>query len=314
MVTGTAVGGTVIETEDGLRRLGTKSLMRVSPNHLLSMPANMAAFSIAQTFGLHGYNSTTVTACAAGAQAIGEAAEVIRRGRAEVMITGGAEATLTPLAFASFAVLRALSTRNGNPAAASRPFDADRDGFVMSEGSAIFVLESLEHALRRGARIYAEIMGYSANSDGYHVIAPNPNPSGPIKAIRRALADADIGPEKIDYINAHGTGTPLGDIAETKAIKAVFGERAYQIPISATKSMLGHGLGCAGAMEMLACVFSIRDNRIHPTINLDTPDPECDLDYVPHTARDAQVNVVLKNSFGMGNQNACVIVGRCDGS
>jgi 3-oxoacyl-[acyl-carrier-protein] synthase II len=314
IVTGTAVGGTVIETEDGLRRLGDKSLMRVSPNHLLSMPPNMAAFSIAQTFGFRGYNSTTVTACAAGAQAIGDAAEVIRRGRAEVMISGGSEATLTPLAFASFAVLRALSTRNGNPAAASRPFDAKRDGFVMSEGSAIYVLESLDHAQKRGARIYAEILGYAANSDGYHVIAPNPDPSGSIKAIRHALADAGLAPEAVDYINAHGTGTPLGDVAETVAIKTVLGERAYDVPVSASKSMLGHGLGAAGALEMIACVMAIRDNRVHPTINLDYPDPECDLDYVPNTARAAHVDIVLKNSFGMGNQNACLVLGRYNGN
>jgi len=310
VVNGTAVGGAVIETEDGLRRLGTKSLMRISPNHLLSLPPNMAAFQIARTFGFRGYSSTTVTACAAGAQAIGDAAEVIRSGRAEVAIGGGTEATLTPVAFASFAVMRALSTRNDDPAAASRPFDVDRDGFVMSEGAATYILESLEHARGRGARIYAEVIGYAANSDGYHVIAPNPDPIGPIKAIRYALDDAGLKPEDVDYINAHGTGTPLGDVAETQAIKAVFGDRAYDIPVSASKSMLGHGLGAAGAMEMIACVLAIRDQRISPTINLDEPDPECDLDYVPHTARAAKVDVVLKNSFGMGNQNACLVLRR----
>ena len=310
VVTGTAVGGTVIEVEDGLRSLGERGLMRVSPNHLLALPPNMGSFSIARAFGFHGYNSTTVTACAAGAQAIGDAAEVIRRGRAEVMVTGGSEATLTPLTFASFAVMRALSTRNHDPAAACRPFDADRDGFIMSEGAAIFVVESLEHAQKRGARIYAEIVGYAANSDGYHPIAPNPDPNGPIKAIRQALDDAGLGPEDVDYINAHGTGTPLGDVAETKAIKAVFGEGAYRVPISASKSMLGHGLGAAGAMETLACILAIRDQIIPPTINLDTPDPECDLDYVPHTPRPAKIDVVLKNSFGMGNQNACLVLRR----
>jgi 3-oxoacyl-[acyl-carrier-protein] synthase II len=310
VVHGTAVGGAVIETEDGLRRLGTKSLMRISPNHLLSLPPNMAAFQIARTFGFRGYSSTTVTACAAGAQAIGDAADVIRGGRAEVAIGGGSEATLTPVAFASFAVMRALSTRNDDPAAASRPFDVDRDGFVMSEGSAIYILESLKHALGRGARIYAELVGYAANSDGYHVIAPNPDPIGPIKAIRQALADADMAPEQVDYINAHGTGTPLGDVAETQAVKEVFGDGAYDIPISASKSMLGHGLGASGALEMIACVLAIRDQKISPTINLDRPDPECDLDYVPHTARVAKVDVVLKNSFGMGNQNACLVLRR----
>jgi 3-oxoacyl-[acyl-carrier-protein] synthase II len=310
VVQGTAVGGTVIEVEDGLRRLGPKSLMRISPNHLLALPPNMAAFHIAKTFGFHGYCSTTVTACAAGAQAIGDAAELIRHGRAEVMISGGSEATLTPVAFASFAVMRALSTRNGNPAAASRPFDAKRDGFVMGEGAAIFVLESLEHALKRDARIYAEVVGYAANTDGFHVIAPNPDPTGPIKAIRHALADAGMSPDEVDHINAHGTATPLGDVAETNAIKAVFGERAYEVPITANKSMLGHGLGAAGAMEALSCVLSLRDQKIPPTINLDYPDRECDLDYVPHTAREAKLDVVLKNSFGMGNQNACLVFRR----
>jgi 3-oxoacyl-[acyl-carrier-protein] synthase II len=313
VVTGTAVGGTVIEVEGGLRSLGEKSLMRVSPNHLLALPPNMGSFNIARSFGFRGYNSTTVTACAAGAQAIGDAAEVIRNGRAQVMITGGSEATLTPLTFASFAVMRALSTRNDDPAASVRPFDVDRDGFVMSEGSAIFVVESLEHAQQRGARIYAEILGYAANSDGYHPIAPNPEPRGPIKAIRYALADAKLEPEEVSYINAHGTGTPLGDVAETKAIKTVFGEQAYDVPISATKSMLGHGLGAAGALEMLACVMTIRDQKISPTINLDQPDPECDLDYVPNVAREAKVDVVLKNSFGMGNQNACLVLRRLNG-
>jgi 3-oxoacyl-[acyl-carrier-protein] synthase II len=313
VVQGTAVGGTVIEVEDGLRLLGAKSLMRISPNHLLALPPNMAAFHIAKTFGFRGYCNTTVTACAAGAQAIGDAAEWIRHGRADVMISGGSEATLTPVAVASFAVMRALSTQNGNPAASSRPFDAKRDGFVMSEGSAIFVLESLEHALARGARIYAEVVGYSANTDGFHVIAPNPDPSGSIKAIRHSLADAGISPEEVSWINAHGTSTPLGDVAETKAIKDVFGEHAYKVPVSANKSMLGHGLGAAGAMESLSCILSIRDNLIPPTINLDYPDPECDLDYVPHTAREAKVEVVLKNSFGMGNQNTCLVFKRYNG-
>jgi 3-oxoacyl-[acyl-carrier-protein] synthase II len=180
----------------------------------------------------------------------------------------------------------------------------------MSEGAAIFVLEALEHAQRRGARIYAEVAGYAANSDGYHPIAPNPDPTGPIKAIRRALADAETKLEEVNYINAHGTGTPLGDVAETDAIKAVFGRRAYEVPVSANKSMLGHGLGAAGAMEMIGCLLAIRDNQIPPTINLDNPDPRCDLDYVPHSARAASVDVVLKNSFGMGNQNTCLVLKR----
>jgi 3-oxoacyl-[acyl-carrier-protein] synthase II len=313
VVIGTAVGGSVIETEALKSSMDRRGFMRVSPFHLTALPPNMAAFHIAEATGFHGHNSTTVTACAAGAQAIGDAAELIRSGRAEVVLCGGTEATLCPGAFASFAVMNALSTRNDDPSAASRPFDAERDGFVMSEGAAVFVVESLEHAQRRGAHIYAELGGYAANSDGYHAIAPNPEPTGPIKAMRQALADAGLGPVGVDYINAHGTATPLGDVAETVAIKAVFGERAYQVPITANKSMVGHGLGAAGAIETLACVLSIRDQQIPPTINLDYADAECDLDYVPHTARRARVDVVLKNSFGMGNQNACLVVKRYRG-
>jgi 3-oxoacyl-[acyl-carrier-protein] synthase II len=304
----------VVETEVGKERMDARGFMRISPFHLTALPPNMAAFHIAEATGFRGHNSTTVTACAAGAQAIGDAAEVIRSGRAQVVLAGGTEATLGPIAFASFAVMRALSTRNDDPAAASRPFDIDRDGFVMSEGATVFVLESLEHARRRGAHVCAEIAGYAANSDGYHPIAPNPEPTGPIKAIRQALADAGLDPEAVDTINAHGTATPLGDVTETKAIKAVFGDRAYELPVTANKSMFGHGLGAAGAMEMIASVLAIRDNQIPPTINLDRPDPECDLDYVPHTARMAQVNVVLKNSFGMGNQNACLVLRRFNGT
>jgi 3-oxoacyl-[acyl-carrier-protein] synthase II len=310
VIIGTAIGGTVVETEAAQASMKRRGFMRVSPFHLTAMPPNMAAFHIAEATGFRGHNSTTVTACAAGAQAIGDAVELIRSGRAQVALSGGTEASHCETAFASFAVMSALSTRNGDPAAACRPFDADRDGFVMSEGSAIFLLESLEHAWHRGARIYAEVLGYAANSDGYHAIAPNPDPTGPVKAMRQALADAGVGLADVDVINAHGTATPLGDVAETVAIKEVFGERAYQIPVTANKSMLGHGLGSAGAMESLACVLSIRDGQIPPTINLDHPDPECDLDYVPNVARAAQIDLVLKNSFGMGNQNACLVLGR----
>jgi 3-oxoacyl-[acyl-carrier-protein] synthase II len=310
VVVGTAIGGSVVETEVAKQRMDRRGFMRVSPFHMTAMPPNMAAFHIAELTGFHGHNSTTVTACASGSQAIGDAAEVIRSGRAQVVLSGGTEATLGPLAFASFAVVNALSTRNDDPGAASRPFDAERDGFVLSEGAAIFVLESLEHALQRGARIYAELVGYAANSDGYHTIAPKPEASGSIKAIRQALDDAGLGPDAVDVINAHGTATPLGDVAETKAIKAVLGERAYEVPVTANKSMLGHAMGAAGALEMLACVLAIRDQRIPPTINLDHADPECDLDYVSYTARSLRVDVVLKNSFGMGNQNACLVVKR----
>jgi 3-oxoacyl-[acyl-carrier-protein] synthase II len=310
VVMGTAVGGTAVEIEKGPQSMTRRGFMRISPFYLIALPPNMPAFHVARTTGFHGHNSTTVTACAAGAQAIGDAAEVIRSGRAEVMLAGGSEAAICAITFAGFAVMSALSTRNDDPTAASRPFDAERDGFLISEGAAVFVLETLEHAQRRGARIYAELVGYAANSDGYHPIAPNPDPIGPIKAIRYALADAGVEPKDVDHINSHGTSTPLGDIAETKAIKAVFGAQAYNVPITANKSMLGHGLGSAGAMEMLASVLAIRDNMLPPTINLDHPDPECDLDYVPHTARAANVDIVLKNSFGMGNQNTCLVLKR----
>jgi 3-oxoacyl-[acyl-carrier-protein] synthase II len=310
VVVGTAIGGSVVETEAAKQRMDRRGFMRVSPFHMTAMPPNMAAFHIAAHTGFHGHNNTTVTACAAGTQAIGDAAEVIRSGRAQVMLSGGTEATLGPLAFASFAVVSALSTRNDDPGAASRPFDAERNGFVLSEGAAIFVLESLQHALQRGARIYAELVGYAANSDGYHTIAPEPEASGSIKAIRQALDDAGLGPAAVDVINAHGTATPLGDVAETQAIKAVFGERAYEVPVTANKSMLGHAMGAAGALEMLASVLAIQDQRIPPTINLDHADPECDLDYVGNTARSVRVDVVLKNSFGMGSQNACLVLRR----
>jgi 3-oxoacyl-[acyl-carrier-protein] synthase II len=307
---GTAIGGAIVELEVAIPRLKSHGFRHISPFHLIAGAQNMASFRIAETTGFRGYNSTIVTACAAGTQAMGDAAELIRHGRAEVMLCGGSEASLASLPFASFAVMKALSTRNDEPSAASRPFDADRDGFVLSEGAAVFVLEHLEHALARGARIYAEVVGYSANSDGYHAIAPNPQPTGPIKAMRQALADGGLGPDAVDTINAHGTSTPLGDVAETEAIKAVFGDGAYNVPVSANKSMLGHAMGAGGAMELLACVLTIRDNQIPPTINLDQPDPKCDLDYVPHHARAARVDVVLKNSFGMGSQNACVVLRR----
>jgi 3-oxoacyl-[acyl-carrier-protein] synthase II len=310
IVMGTAGGGCVVETERAVTKMIRRNSMRVSPFHVTALPPNMASFHIANSFGLRGYSNTVVTACAAGSQAIGEATEVIRAGRAPVMLAGGSEATLGPMGIAGFAAMAALSTRNDDPAAACRPFDVDRDGFVMGEGAAVFVLERLEHAQQRQAHIYAEVLGYAANSDGHHAIAPNPDAHGPIKAIRDALADAGISPQQLDYVNAHGTGTPLGDIVETRAIKEVLGDEAYRVPISATKSMVGHGLGAAGAMETLACLLAIRDNRIHPTINLDRPDPECDLDYVPHTARSARVDIVLKNSFGMGSQNACLVLGR----
>ncbi len=310
---GTAVGGTAVEIEAANQRAIERGLENISPLFLMMLPANMAAFHVARRTGFAGYNSTTVTACASGTQAIGAAVEVLRSGRARVMLAGGSESTFTPMALAGFCAIRALSTRNDDPAAACRPFDAQRDGFVISEGATILVLETLDHARRRGASIYAEIAGYANNSDGYHVIAPNPELRGPVKAMRQALADAGLAPEQVSYVNAHGAGTPQGDAAETLAIKAVLGHHAYRTPVSACKSMLGHAMGAAGAMETLACALALRDQILPPTINLDYPDPDCDLDYVPHTARPARVDVVLKNSFGIGSQNACLVLKRYAG-
>ncbi|MBN1660175.1 MAG: beta-ketoacyl-ACP synthase II [Anaerolineae bacterium] len=307
---GTAVGGTAVEIEAANARAVERGLNNISPLFLMMLPANMAAFHVARRTGFHGYNSTTVTACASGTQAIGEAVEVLRGGRAQVMLAGGSESTFTPMALAGFCAIRALSTRNDDPRGACRPFDAERDGFVISEGAVVLVLETLERAVRRGARIYAEIAGYASNSDGYHVIAPNPTLAGPTKAMSRAISDAGLAPEAVDYVNAHGAGTPQGDAAETAAIKAVLGDRAYGVPVSACKSMLGHAMGAAGAMEVLACTLALHDQVLPPTINLDHPDPECDLDYVPHVARRAPVEVVLKNSFGIGSQNACLVLKR----
>ncbi len=274
---------------------------------MLKMLPNMAAAHVALQFGLQGHNNTTTTACAASTQAMGEAMEVVRHGRAEVMITGGTEAGICELGLAGFSVMRALSTRNDEPAKASRPFDKDRDGFVCSEGAAMMVIESLEHAKARGARILAELAGYGAASDAYHQVAPCEDGAGGARAMAWALYDAGVRPEEVDYINAHGTSTVLNDLAETCGIKSVFGDYAYKVPISSTKSMIGHVLGGSGSLEAVACVMTIQTGIIHPTINLDEPDPACDLDYVPHKARKAQVRTILKNSFGFGGQNACLV-------
>jgi 3-oxoacyl-[acyl-carrier-protein] synthase II len=306
---GNSVGG-LDETEKACRIMFERGGMRISPFYIVMMPPNLAAFQVAYTYGIKGYNSTISTACAAGAQAIGEAAEVIRRGKAKIMVAGGTESVICELGLAVFCVGRAYSTRNDEPERACRPFDKDRDGFVGGEGCGILILESLEHALERGAHIYAEVLGYGASSDAYHLIAPDPQGAGAARAMRWALEDAGVEPSKVDYINAHGTGTPLGDVAETKAIKKVFGDHAYRVPISSTKSMTGHLMGAAGAVESIVCIFTIRDNLIHPTINYETPDPDCDLDYVPNVAREAQVDIAICNSFGLGGQNACVVFGR----
>jgi len=310
VVLGTGGGGAVEESEKACRILLTKGGMRISPFFPVTFSLNMAAHHISRIYGLDGYSSTVVTACASGTQAIGEAAEVIRRGAARVMVAGGTESGICELTFAAFSVARGYSRRNDEPAKASRPFDVDRDGFVPAEGAGILILEELEHALRRGAHIYCEVLGHAGTADTYHLIAPDPEGKAAARAMVGAVEDAQVSLEDIDYINAHATSTPLGDVAETVAIKRAFGEHAYRIPISATKSMTGHLIGAAGGVEAVACVLTIRDNIIHPTINLDNPDPQCDLDYVPHVARQAQVDVVLSNSFGLGGQNACLVLRR----
>jgi 3-oxoacyl-[acyl-carrier-protein] synthase II len=296
--------------DESMRVLVDRGGMRMSPFFFPMILPNMAAANVSRTFGAFGPSSTIVTACAASTQSIGEAAEAIKRGAADVMITGGAEAGISQLGLAGFAVMRALSTRNDDPHAASRPFDADRDGFVPAEGAGILILESLEHALRRSARVLAEVIGYGASSDGHHQFQPDDDGAGAARAIRLAMADAGVGPSEIDYINAHGTSTPMNDSSETKAIKRVFGDDAYRVPVSSTKSMIGHALGGAGGMEAVACVRTIRTGMIHPTVNYTTPDPACDLDYVPNQARERDVRLVLSNSFGFGGQNACLVFSR----
>jgi 3-oxoacyl-[acyl-carrier-protein] synthase II len=250
-----------------------------------------------------------VTACAASANAIGDAAEIIRRNAADVMVAGGNEAGIVEFSLAGFCASRAVSTRNDDPQGASRPFDLDRDGFVMGEGAAALILEEREHALARGATIYGEILGYGMSADGYHITLPRPGGAGAARAMQAALDDAGLMPADIDYINAHGTSTPANDATETAAIKTVFGDEAYRVPISSTKSMTGHLLGGAGALEALACILAIRDGVVPPTINYTTPDPECDLDYVPNEAREVEVRTTMTNSFGFGGHNVALVIG-----
>ncbi len=298
--------------DESMRTLIARGGMRLSPFFFPMALPNMAAANVSRHFAARGPSSTIVTACAASTQSIGDAAEVIRRGAADIMITGGTEAGISQLGLAGFSVMRALSSRNNDPPAASRPFDADRDGFVPAEGAGILIVESLEHALRRDAQILAEVIGYGASSDANHQFQPDDDGAGASRAIRWALADAGAAPDEIDYINAHGTSTPLNDASETLAIKRAFGDFAYKIPISSTKSMIGHALGGAGGLEAVACVQTILSSVIHPTINYATPDPACDLDYVPNASRKADVRTVLSNSFGFGGQNACLVFRRYD--
>ena len=304
---GSGSGG-LPETDQQAEIRVKRGVGRMSPYYIPMMLVNMASANISHTFNLTGYTNTCVTACAAGTQAIGEAAEVIRRGAADVIVTGGTEAGICEIGMGGFSTMRALSTWDGDPARASRPFDKGRDGFAPAEGSGILIIESLEHAQARGAHIYAEIGGWGVSSDAYHLVQPHPEGSGAAKAVTRALENARVELDEIDYINAHGTSTPINDASETKAIKAVFGEQAYNIPISSTKSMVGHSLGASGSLEAIVCINSINDNLLHPTINQEESDPDCDLDYIPNVARETEVNITLSNSFGFGGQNACLII------
>ncbi len=309
VVWGTGFGG--METFSAeFETLLTRGPGRVSPFLVPMMIANMAAGWIAILLDARGPNETTVTACASANNAAGEAYRLLQRGEADVVVTGGSEACLSRIAYAGFCNMRALSTRNEEPARASRPFDRGRDGFVMGEGAGALVFETLEHAVRRGARIYGEVAGYGMTADAYHVTQPPADGSGGARAMRAALADAGLSPADIDYINAHGTSTPQGDAGETRAIKAVFGEHARRVAVSSTKSMTGHLLGAAGAVELIACLKAMEAGLLPPTINLEEPDPDCDLDYVPHRARPAPVRAALSNSFGFGGQNATIIVKR----
>jgi 3-oxoacyl-[acyl-carrier-protein] synthase II len=293
--------------EENCRILAARGGMRMSPFFFPMVLPNMASANVSHYVGARGYNSTTTTACAASNQAMGEALATVRRGDCDVVLAGGTEAGISQLGLAGFAVMRALSTRNEEPEKASRPFDAQRDGFVPAEGSVIMVLESLEHALSRGAAILAELAGFGCTADAGHLVQPEETGSAAARAMKLALNDAGVSLDQVDYINAHGTSTPLNDAVETVAIKRLFGDLAYQIPISSTKSMIGHSLGASGSLEAAACVKTITQGMIHPTINYEVPDPDCDLDYVPNQARKKDVKVVLSNAFGFGGQNACLV-------
>ncbi len=299
-----------IDTEQAVETIVTRGSAKVNPFYItLSLP-NMPSCQVSIQLGLTGYNTTIATACAASTQSIGEAVNVLLRGDADVILAGGSEAPIARLGLASFAAARALSMRNDEPQRASRPFDVNRDGFVLGEGAGVLVLERLSHAKRRGARIVAEVIGYGSTSDAYHVTSPHPEGRGAVRAMQIALKHAQLTPEQVDHINAHATSTHVGDIVETAAIKQVFGAHAYNIPITASKSMIGHLTAAAGAVEAVATVLTLRDQIIHPTINLEQPDPLCDLDYVPNVARPAKIDVALSNSFGFGGINAVIALRR----
>jgi 3-oxoacyl-[acyl-carrier-protein] synthase II len=309
VILGVAFGGVELLV-DPIGRWHVSRSIRVTPHVALESLVNMPAFHLGLEQGCLGPLSTVATACAAGTQAIGDAVEMIRRGATDIVLTGGCEAQITPLFFVGFTAMRVLSTRNDDPTRASRPFDAARDGFVIGEGGAVLVLEELENARRRDARIYAEVLGQAASADAYHIAQPDAEGTGPARAMRWALQDAGVAPQAVGYINAHGSGTPQNDVAETAAIKRVFGEHAYRLAVNSTKSMIGHCFGGAGAVEALAAIMSVYTDTLHPTINYETPDPACDLDYVPNVARRTRCDVAMSNSFGLGGQNACLVIGK----
>jgi 3-oxoacyl-[acyl-carrier-protein] synthase II len=307
---GTGIGGfkEISEEIEAFALRGARGPERISPFFVPRVIPNMASCQIAIQFGLEGPNNTDTTACAASTQALGNAYRVLQRGDADVMLAGGAEANLCRFGLASFAAMKVLSTYSEDPTRASRPFDAHRDGFVPGEGAGMVVLETLEHAASRHAEIYAELIGFAVTDDAFHIVMPEEDGDGPARAMAKALADAHIGPQDVDYINAHGTSTQLNDKSETAAIKRVMGSRAREIPISSTKSMIGHLLGAAGAVEAIACILSMNHGIVHPTINLEHPDPDCDLDYVPNECRRHDIEIAMSNSFGFGGQNACIVL------
>jgi 3-oxoacyl-[acyl-carrier-protein] synthase II len=311
IVFGTAIGGVsgILEQEEVRRDRGAD---RVSPNFLPNVLVDSASGQLAISLGIKGPNYAVVSACATGSHAIGEGAELIKRGDADAVLAGGAEACMHPLILAGFTAMRGLAVENDDPPRASRPFDATRAGFVMGEGACVLVLEELETARKRGATVYAEVLGYGASNDAHHMAQPEPEATGVAEMMRAALKRADVDPERVGYINAHGTSTPLGDLAETRAIKDVFGPHAYELAVSSTKSVMGHTFGAAGAIEGMMCVLALHEGVLPPTINYRNPDPDCDLDYVPNEARDVKVDVALSNAMGLGGHNGCVLFGRTE--
>jgi 3-oxoacyl-[acyl-carrier-protein] synthase II len=309
VIIGSGIGG-LTELEEQHIRLRDKGASKVSAFTIPKLMVNAGAGNISIYFGTRGLNTAVATACASATNAMGDAMRCIQRDESDLMFTGGSEAALTPLGLSSFCAMKALSTRNDEPELASRPFDKDRDGFIMGEGAGILIFEELEYAKARGAKIFAEVIGFGASGDSYHIAAPEPEGRGAAMAMQRAIADAGIRPEEVDYINAHGTSTSLGDIGETKAIKKVFGSHAYKLAVSSTKSQIGHLLGASGGVELATTVMAMRDQMLPPTINLENPDPECDLDYVAKKSRPGKINIAMSNSFGFGGHNASIIVKR----